>query len=200
MPSPSEEYWTASDDPYLDPATGLLRNLQNFTTQSRLDAFEEIMFQSHLPEAASYCHNIENFSFQIWADVHAICFGDVYDWAGEARTVRLKKGDTVFGYPEYIMAETDKIFGSLMTDLLQGRFNIDSCAYYYGELNVIHPFREGNGRTQRILFSEIARRAGYEIDYTKMETGEFIQALIASYHSDNTPLKGLFRRIMRQAL
>lgn len=69
-------------------------------------------------------------------------------------------------------------------------------ADYYCELNVIHPFREGNGRTQRLFFEAIALNAGYEVDWSQVNRDEWLDANIRGYFGDLAPLQAIFTRIV----
>lgn len=118
-------------------------------------------------------------------DIHHFIFSPIYDWAGEIRNGSLAKGETVFTYPERIIPELNKLFAQLrLENYLQGinKENIvQRLAYYLGELNVIHPFREGNGRVQRAFISELAERLGYELDFSNVSQQEMIDASILAY-------------------
>lgn len=195
MPGP-DDYWSSGHDHYLDPETGILRNIPQLTTETQLQAFEETVFQAHFPEATAYAESCETYNLEHWKIIHGICFSDIYDWAGDIRAgVRINKGSTVFAYPENIESEADRIFNSLNRDLAAGTLTLEKCVEYYGELNVLHPFREGNGRTQRILFAAIFKRIGYRVDYRNMSVEKLIPALIAAYHGQYTLLENLFSGI-----
>ena len=102
-------------------------------------------------------------------DIHRHVFRDVYSWAGQVRTVSMSKGASLFCRHEFIASEGKRIFDQLrqeniLRSLPQHSF-CDRLAYYFGEINALHPFREGNGRTQRVMLGDIARQAGYKIDF-----------------------------------
>lgn len=77
---------------------------------------------------------------------------------------------------------------------------IAAVAEFYGDLNVIHPFREGNGRAQRLLFEHIVVNCGYEISWECLDRQEWIDANIAAYHCDYQPLEDIFGRCIGKAL
>ena len=62
-------------------------------------------------------------------------------------------------------------------------------AHFLSTLNAIHPFREGNGRTQTAFFMLLAKRAGHPIDLEQMDPEQFLGAMIVSFKGDNTPLE-----------
>lgn len=119
-------------------------------------------------------------------------------WAGEIRTVQLAKGGTVFAMPEHITAAAKRIFSEMQREdfaSLERSAFILRLAYYFGELNILHPFREGNGRTQKLLFDEIARRYQYTIDWAKIGVDELLQALITAFHKhDHLLIAELFQK------
>ena len=177
MPDPGN-YWASDKDPYLDPKTGILKNIPGLETQKQLDAFEETLFQANFPAATTYAELCRSFSFRDWQEIHKICFSDIYEWAGSPRAVRISKGKTVFAYPETIVSQSAQYFNSLNDGLKKGDLTFEKCIEIYAELNVIHPFREGNGRTQRILFAALLKCIGYEADYTLLNGDELIVDLL----------------------
>lgn len=194
MPGP-DEYWSSDSDPYIDHQTGILKNIPALRTEAQLEAFEETVFQAHFPEVTAYAESCHSFSLQEWKIIHGVCFSEVYAWAGEIRTVRLQKDKTVFAHHEHIESAAADIFQALNADLENDDLTLEKCAAYYGDLNVLHPFREGNGRTQRILFAAVLKRIGYQTDYTRLDVGHLIGALIRAYHGDNALIERLFREV-----
>jgi cell filamentation protein len=70
----------------------------------------------------------------------------------------------------------------------------DRAAYYLGELNALHPFREGNGRAQREFISHLAQANGYYVAWENVSPAELLAAFIASFHGDISELAGFIRR------
>jgi cell filamentation protein len=84
------------------------------------------------------------------------------------------------------------VFGELADEkhlcgLPRERF-VDRFTHYYAEINAIHPFREGNGRTQRAFFHQLARGAGWPVDWSTIEARTNVDASVASLRGDNRPL------------
>ncbi|MCP8634455.1 Fic family protein [Pseudomonas mosselii] len=128
--------------------------------------------------------------------VHHALFCNVYSWAGETRTLAISKGGTRFCSPEFIESETEKEF-SKMADAhwFEGYSReklVSAVAQSYGTLNVAHPFREGNGRTQRYLFECLVFNAGYIINWDLANREEWVNACIASYYGNDVPLAAIF--------
>lgn len=117
--------------------------------------------------------------------IHRFVFESVYSWAGEIRQGSLSKGETVFTFPDRIKPELNKLFQQLKAEhYLQGLMQADitkRLAFYLGELNVHHPFREGNGRVQRIFISDLAFQAGYKLDFSYISQEEMIEASILAF-------------------
>ena len=194
MPDHSN-YFSADQDPYLNTQTGVIKNIPNLKTQTELTKFEELMFQVNSMEAAEYLNSCSEINLQEWQKIHSICLSDVYEWAGELRTIRIAKGSTVFAYPENIEGEATKIFDEINTLLKNSELTLEKTAELFTEANVLHPFREGNGRTQRILFREIMRRVGYSVDYSLTNQTEMINAMIHGYNANYAPALKLFNLI-----
>ena len=131
--------------------------------------------------------------------IHRCLFADIYDWAGAIRTVDIAKGDTRFCTVRRIEAEAEKLFDQLADKAwLEGLTRevlVREVAVFYGELNMIHPFREGNGRAQRLLFEFLIVNAGYEIRWEPIEEDEWLDANIASAIAcDYSNLEAIFEK------
>jgi cell filamentation protein len=125
---------------------------------------------------------------------HREIFGDVYPWAGEIRVVGIARSDP-FCLPQHIETYSADVFGGLAKErylrgLRRHRF-LDRLAHYLAEVNAIHPFREGNGRTQRAFFRQLSREAGWLINWSLLDPDENSQSSKASLHGDNAPLRRL---------
>ena len=156
-------------DPYLIPHTRVLKNKLNVQTQEDLDFFENDLVSvrsyklyENLPHAEGTVKQLQ------W--IHHYLFQDVYDWAGQIRTIDMSKGGGEPFHPlEYMGVGIRYCEQTLKNDnLLQG-LSIDEfiskLSVNYNNFNVLHPFREGNGRTQRVFWDIVARDAGYHFDW-----------------------------------
>ncbi len=111
-----------------------------------------------------------DFDFGDYKLIHRELFSDLYVWAGCIRTISLSKSATVFTAPEKIEGIGNSVFKRLndcnfYADMNRSDF-IREAAELYDSLNRLHPFREGNGRTERIFFSRLIRNAGFDIDFS----------------------------------
>ncbi|WP_230661011.1 Fic/DOC family protein [Psychrobacter sp. I-STPA10] len=120
-------------------------------------------------------------SFEGIKSIHKYLFSDIYSWAGKLRTTTLSKGHS-FTHPNKITTKATKVFKDFESkNQLQGmkreEFAIEA-AHLFGLLNEIHPFRDGNGRTQRIFLKEVAKQAGHELNFNPITQERMIQACI----------------------
>lgn len=131
--------------------------------------------------------------------IHKNLFEDVYDWAGEYRTVNIVKGKTMFTNALYVPAALEDLVTKLNRDITSKSITANNIseklAYYYGELNMIHPFREGNGRTQKIFIEKVADKLGYSLQLEKVDSKKLLEATIESVNGTGRPLKKVFEEV-----
>ncbi|WP_198298395.1 Fic/DOC family protein [Bordetella genomosp. 8] len=129
--------------------------------------------------------------------IHRHLFKDIYAWAGDIRSVDITKGSTRFASHEQIVSYAPQITRKLAQEqflkgLTPSIFSARA-GHYLGELNVLHPFREGNGRSIREFIGQLARGAGYDIDWRAIERDEMTQAAIEAYHGDSSRMARLIQ-------
>jgi len=191
-------------DPYFDDAIGDLRNLLGAKSSEELKKLEpQIVFANELElESVSILRTNDLTELLL---VHKQLFKDVYDWAGQIRTVDIKKSSEKSEFflivskirdaANYVFAEFAK--EAYLQNLPKEEF-IKRLAHHYDQLNYIHPFREGNGRTQRVFWSRVAKDAGYVIDWGLIVGNENDEASrLAAEQMDLTKLEIMFARIVR---
>lgn len=117
--------------------------------------------------------------------IHRHLFQDVYDWAGEIRTVEIAKGGNQFQFRHYIttgMADVHRrVVAANYLKALSPRAFADKAGEIIGDINYVHPFREGNGRTQALYLQALARQAGHAIDLTRIVSANWIEASKAAH-------------------
>lgn len=196
----------AFTDPYVDPATGILRNKINAQTQVALDVAEGDLVYARMIQLLQAPPRPSGDLDELSA-VHSHLFQDLYDWAGQVRTVDIRKqGENAVPFMpvsvvhrgiqnagEQLHADND------LKGLSRDRF-VSRLAHHYDQFNYAHPFREGNGRTQRFMFSRIARDAGWELDWQQV-TGEInnTASRIAGDTGEIGPLHQMFGHIVTEA-
>ena len=125
---------------------------------------------------------------------HEEIFGDLYEWAGEIRVVGIARSDP-FCLPQHIVSYSAEVFAALAKErYLRGLARdgfLDRATHYFAEVNAIHPFREGNNRTQRAFFRQLSREAGWPIDWFDLAPEDIEAASMASLRGDNGPLRCL---------
>ena len=138
-----------------------------------------------------------NFDFEHLKRIHKFIFEDIYTWAGETRHVNISKGNQ-FCLSQNIEMYASDIFAKLKADnyLIDFDGNIaHRLAYYLSEINVLHPFREGNGRAQRLFIEYLADHAGYKVDFSDVTADEMIIASAESFARDYDKINAMFERI-----
>ena len=127
-------------------------------------------------------------------------FEVIYDWAGKLRTVEVSKGTTSFARWEHLSTSLDALFEELKEDnyLMTTYFEefVKLLAHYCGELIVIHPFREGNGRAIRTFLAMLAESIGWHIAWDEMDLQENIDASIAAYNEDEEPTRRMLTKFV----
>jgi cell filamentation protein len=187
-------------DPYLDLQSGLLRNRLGITdarqqrhVEAELTASRIYdLIRSPIPGAYDLAH-LRAFHRQI--------FQDLYDWAGELRTVSIGRG-RLFSLPQHLEADAGELFGWLArAEHLRGRDRaafVDDLTELYADLNALHPFRDGNGRTQRAFLGQLAVDAGHPIHWAAMDPAENNAASKAAHEGDNDALRALLNLLVHR--
>jgi cell filamentation protein len=133
-----------------------------------------------------------DFDVAHYRAIHRHLFQDVYEWAGETRTVRTAKGGNLFCLPAYIDQQLTQLFNRLNGGAdLSGTTEEEFVAFaadFLAELNVIHAFREGNGRAQLSFLHLLGHAVGFPFDFSRVRRETFMPAMIASFHVNLAPL------------
>ncbi len=187
-----------SQDPYSDPVTGVLYNRLELRSAAALEAAEREITHAALilldesPVSPSY-------DLPHLREIHRRIFGDIYEWAGQIRTVAIAK-DAVFCLPQYVESSAAVIFRELHDeDCLRGLRHdmfVGRLAYYLGEVNALHPFREGNGRAQRAFFRQLARDAGFTLAWQHLDPACNVEASAAIMRGDPEPMREMLRALI----
>ena len=140
------------------------------------------------------------FDYLHLQSIHKAIFSDIYAWAGKTRTANIAKGNR-FCDTGYIETYALKLFNQLkdeayLTSTAPGQV-ASRLAYYLGEINVAHPFREGNGRAQRVMIEYITKVAGYQINFANVSGTEMVQASAEAFDRDYSLMTSIFERIMQ---
>jgi cell filamentation protein len=186
-------------DPYTDPDHGVLRNLLGITDPVVLSRAESDITAATLARLGEV-RLPGDYDLDHLRAFHRVIFGLIYPWAGEIRTVTIARTD-VFCLPRHIESYAAEVFGKLRAEnhlhgLDRVRF-VERLAHLLAEVNSIHPFREGNGRTQRAFFAQVARDAGYVLDWSGLDESANTAASAAAMRGDEQPLRDLLTPLLR---
>ena len=132
---------------------------------------------------------IGNFDVQHLNAIHTYLFEDIYPFAGKFRNENIAKGVFRFAEWEYIESELNNLLTKLKNEnYLEGisKENLaNRLAFYLSELNVLHPYREGNGRTIREFIRELALKNKYVLNLSKVSPKDFLDASMKSIVDTN---------------
>lgn len=189
--------YDAGNDYYCYPGTAVLKNKLGITDEQRLEEAERDITGISI----TYIKDTKPpYHLEYLKGIHATLFSELYDWAGQIRNVDISKGGTKFCIASRIVPETEKLFKQLERENYLATVSDNSfvmkLAEYYAEFNMIHPFREGNGRVQRLFFEHLAVHNGYALDWSSISQDEWIQANIDGYYVNYQSLANIFKRVL----
>lgn len=191
-----DKYDTSYNDPYCYDGTFVLKNKLNIRD------FRE--FEDAERDITAYTIKLVEYKKPPYTLVylqtlHKKLFSELYEWAGKLRTVNIFKGDTTFCYYDNLVQYSNDLFRKLDEEqYLKGLDKNSFCeklAEYYCEFNMVHPFREGNGRVQRLFFEHLALYNGYVLNWDSISKEDWIQANIAGI-TDYEPMENIFKRVL----
>jgi cell filamentation protein len=177
-----------------------LQNKLGITDSEQLVAKEqEIVAQKSALILAENPPNQLNINYLKY--IHRVLFEDIYDFAGQFRTVDIMKPDSnvPFAHAEFIQPEIQRIFRELTNQYylrgLPDESFIDKIAELAADLNALHPFREGNGRTIRLFLIILADQAGFLLDYSQVSSTELITADKLAFEGNISSLIKVYKLI-----
>lgn len=188
---------SSSDSCY--PGTSVLVNKLGIQNQAQLDENETLIVgvKSLQFELAPFP---EPLDFNYYKKLHRFLFDELYEWAGIVRSIDLSKQHTRF----CPVSEIDSLAGRMFSRIEQMNFLcglpredfIAELTDFYSSVNYLHPFREGNGRTQRLYFRQLAQRAGYKLDFAAVDSGRMMIATIHAASGIEETLRNVFDEII----
>jgi cell filamentation protein len=175
---------TETTDPYVYPGTDVLRNLRDIRDPEKLARFEGRSTARRILELQN-SPTIGEFNALHLIEVHACIFQDIFAWAGQSRTVNISKGSNSFARADFIEPSLNDLFRKLAKESYLRGLNqlafIERSAFFLGEINAVHPFREGNGRTQREFMRQLASGAGFILNWSGVKRDQMIAASRESF-------------------
>jgi cell filamentation protein len=193
----------SSDDIYLDPISGVLKNRFGIADAAILEETEADLVAARSRELVKKTLQ-GHFDLKHLQAIHRYLFRDLYEWAGELRTVDISKNDNLFAHHAYIAPAAQSIFEKLASEKhlagLESSVFSERAAYYFGEINALHPFREGNGRALREFISHLAHANGLYIAWEDVSTEEMLQASMESFKGDLSRLTVILREHLHKLI
>lgn len=179
---------SGASDPYIDPLTGLLRNKLGISDPVAFDRAERRLvsqrYSEGLPRGA--------FDLAHLRAIHRHLFQDIFDWAGELRTIEIAKGGDDFQPARFLEVGMRNIHDRLKTQNFLKGLERDGFAQaagpIMGDLNYAHPFREGNGRAQLAYLKLLAANAGHKLDLRRIKSADWIAASRAAHRGEHAPI------------
>ena len=169
----------------------VLENKLNLTSSAELAKMEEMLSKKKAIELFESAHleNLEAGKFSSLAAIHKFLFAEIYDFAGQVRDVNIAKGNFRFAPVIYLKEALENI-----DKMPQGTF--DDIVAKYVEMNVAHPFREGNGRSARIwLDLMLKKELNLVVDWSKVDKDDYLLAM------ERSPIKDLeIKHLLKEAL
>lgn len=177
------------------PGTSVLVNKFGYTTAEQLDDAESLITWTQMVKLEE-SPLAGDFDFIHYKAIHKFLFDELYDWAGTIRTIDLYKRGTKFCPAAEIEQRAHSIFDRLkqkafFRSLSQKQF-IEEIVDFYCTTNELHPFREGNGRTQRSFLTQLIRLSGRDFNFSDIDEELLMIATIHSAQGTNDQLIELF--------
>ena len=181
------DVYTTVQSIYCYPDSNVLKNKLNIRDVRELKDVEEkfvaikqlVLLQKPIPGRFTINHLLR---------IHRFLFEDVYPFAGHIRREQISKGETLFFPPDLIKRELRRVFGEIHeTGMLQEKkpqSQIQHLSHVMAELNIIHPFREGNGRGIREFIRCMAQVYGLTLNWGNADQNTMMDAAIASVYDD----------------
>lgn len=169
---------------YCYPGTDVLINKLSIMDQERLTIAERGYTLRRMGELLDKPIP-GNFNLKHLQQIHKYLFQDIYDFAGKIRDVPLQKNQSLFALPQTIESYYSKeVLQPLKNEKYLKGLDVDQfserAGHYMAETNMVHPFREGNGRAQREFFRTLAMKNGYDLDWDRVDSKRLLAASIRS--------------------
>jgi len=187
---PNQYHYIDHDYIYTDPKTGVLRNLADITDLDTLTLIESGAVTKRIAELQINPIKIKTSSNLL--DIHKYLFQDIYSWAGEIRTVEISKGGKPF-FPLSHFHNAFKYIDSLIVEYRKiGKHDKPQLAHKLAEIldniNYLHPFREGNGRTQREFLRLLATEKDLSLNLNPPDNADVYERYMSGTINGNVEL------------
>jgi cell filamentation protein len=188
-----------SDDPYVYPGSSVLKNKIGLTSQAELDEAERLVSTTRALQGIP----TGQFDLAHLQAIHRHLFQDIYDWAGKLRTVEISKGGHQFMFRQFIhtgMADVHRrIVANGFFVGLEAEVFSEQVGPIIGDVNYVHPFREGNGRTQLQYLKQLCEQAGHYLDLRCIDAEGWMAASRRAHHADYRPMSAALGDALAQS-
>lgn len=187
------------------PDSSVLRNKVGATTAEDLRVAENDLVEARVVELRARPGLVKRtYDLAHLRALHFQLFQDVYEWAGDIRTVGIAKGDgdensfiPPLDIERPVAHVASRIAESDLLRTMSGDVLIDEVTYLYDYLNFAHPFREGNGRTQREFFAQLLAESGRGLAWIDIEMTDLHSAChVARTEGDTAPLRAIIAAVL----
>ena len=194
----SYEIGASTNDCY--PGTTCLVNKFDIRDESKLQEMEAAITFAKAGLLAEKPIS-EAFDFEHYKAIHRFLFEDIFEWAGTVRSVNLSNRGTFFVPAEEIEELGERIFNQIREENLFKSYPrkkfVQRIVQFNNDTNMLHPFREGNGRCQRAFLTQLVRHSGHDIDFASVDADELIISTIQAAHGVMDNLNVLFEKMIR---
>lgn len=190
-----DELYKAEKSIYCYEGTNILINKFDIKNPKKLNSIEREIVTLKLGDYKEYM-TIDVRNPNLLLDLHKFVFEDIYDFAGKFRQENIAKENFRFAEYKYIQDNYYNLMNEVKKDNYLVGLDIDKLSeklsYYMSELNVLHPFRDGNGRIIREYIKLLAENSGYTLTWGKKSSREIFEASVKSVHDDSDLKKCIF--------
>lgn len=188
-------------DQYVYPGTSVLVNKFGIINSADLERCERLVTAARIFELQGMGVT-GDFGPEHLKSIHQYIFQDIYDWAGEFRTLQIYKGRTEFGCPDRLASDLNDLCNDIKRHGFYRSLPLEETAAGFSDvfsrLNLIHPFREGNGRTQRICMEQLALNAGFDLNMSGISENDMRNASIAANRGNQNLMRYLIKTLMTE--
>jgi cell filamentation protein len=209
LPSRDDHYRVTgnAEAQYMDDAQTVLKNKKGITAAAMLQDAEEEALGRAYGQLIWEIGSTTPLTCYLIRRIHAIIFGELYDWAGRWRSVWISKPGVTWPAPDFLEEFMSRFEGDVLAKYPARAIHSDesfcrAAAEIQGEFLVIHPFREGNARTIKVLADLLAsqtKRPILKYDQSQAGAAAYIAAAKAAFDRDYMPLEAVISSALQAA-